>query len=92
MRLIDADNMDIYKLDYLGTEDISDWIKSQPTVDAIVPVYCKDCKYFQSYVDDITGKAFNCGYCHKWNRDNKMMINDTDYCSHGERKDDRNGE
>lgn len=61
-------------------------------VDAIVPVYCKDCKYFQSYVDDITGKTFNCGYCHKWNRDNKMMMNDTDYCSHGERKDDRNGE
>lgn len=49
MRLIDAENTDL--IDAIGRnafrdrQDIIDLINNQPTVDAVLVVRCKDCKY-----------------------------------------------
>lgn len=49
MRLIDAENTDL--IDAIGRnafrdrQDIIDLINNQPTVDAVLVVQCKDCKY-----------------------------------------------
>lgn len=49
MRLIDADNTNlrdtIGRNAFRDRQDIIDLINDQPTVDAVVVVWCKDCKY-----------------------------------------------
>ena len=85
-RLIDADTM---RDDWLengenehvyDTNAVLDSIDSQPTVDAVEVVRCKDCKWV--YRDPYSG----CYYCHE------RQVQSTHFCSYGERKDgDGNG-
>ena len=80
-RLIDADTM---RDDWLengenehvyDTNAVLDSIDSQPTVDAVEVVRCKDCKWV--YRDPYSG----CYYCHE------RQVQITHFCSYGERKD-----
>ena len=57
-------------------------IKSAPTVDAVVVVRCKDCKWLYDEMDD---------YCCRSHR-GLVRICENSFCSYGERKDgDGNG-
>lgn len=53
-------------------------------VDAIVPVYCKDCRYYPA------ARTNNKGF--KICVASGMEISEVDYCSYGRRKEDNNGE
>lgn len=68
MRLIDADAL-VRAIDALDMQ-----IFDAPTIDAVIVVRCKDCKWYQQ--DQIFGK----GYCGGEER------YPGDYCSKGERK------
>lgn len=86
-RLIDADAM---RDDWLengeneyvyDTNAVLDSIDSQPTVDAVEVVRCRDCKFWDSET----------GFCDKHSRFyhgglDWDMFNDDDFCSYGERK------
>jgi len=92
MRLIDADAV-VKSILRTATEkpwhrtwadnDVENLIESQPTVDAVPVVRCKDCKYCERYNDS---DIYYCTYF----ENNYMHIPKPDYgyCSRGERKDD----
>ena len=61
-----------------GMDDVRFLVDSQPTVDAVEVVRCKDCK------QHIETKAENVAYCQKFNRFMKV----DDFCSYGERRND----
>ena len=84
MRLIDADALKdkcyitingttIGRNNYVMFHEIDD----APTIDAIEVVRCKDCIHYES-----DGGAFM--VC----RIDDMVVDDTDYCSYGERKEE----
>lgn len=80
MRLIDTDNLNA-RLSRNGTPyyTVPD-IENAPTVDAVLVVRCKDCKY--AYINSFSalpGEAL----C---SSSGKVMQQD-DFCSYGERKD-----
>ena len=89
MRLIDADAI-IDFIDMDSTWDpletcfsekaVVDMLESAPTVDAVEVVRCKDCKYrFKNNGHSRDGCPIV---------DAKIWMDDDDFCSHGERKDD----
>ena len=66
-------------------------IGKQRTVDAVEVVRCKDCKYWHeetgwcdqhSWFIEEDGEP-----CHPWESNNWKMLNEDDFCSYGERKD-----
>ena len=66
-------------------------IANFPTTDAVPVVRCKDCKhwhdetgwcYHHSHFVDSKG-----GFCHPWESNDWKMLNEDDFCSYGERKD-----
>ena len=70
---------------------IIDEIDNAPDVDAVEVVRCKDCKhwreetgwcYHHSHFVDSKG-----GFCHPWESTDWKMLNEDDFCSYGERKD-----
>ncbi len=65
----------------IGTGRV-DEIDEQPTVDAVPVVRCKDCKY-TTIDNDVVRR--NCGLHLVVN------LNDDDFCSRGERKEDESG-
>lgn len=96
-RLIDANAM---RDDWLyngeneyvyDTNAVLDSIDSQPTVDAVEVIRCRDCKWY------IPGDLFtDIMFCHRLKKDNgktaKYNYCADDFCSYGERKDgDGNG-
>lgn len=77
-RLIDADKLE--KQEYWGNERCFDYVDAEdidnaPTVDAVPVVRCKDCKHY-----DIGGSCIICGF---------QSRKPDDFCSYGERKDDK---
>ena len=79
-RLIDA-NAVLLAIDIHGTnkfgmldEDIREFIKKQPTVDAVPVVRCRDCKAYEK----------DCGYCEAMG----FTCEQDDFCSKGERRTD----
>lgn len=97
MRLIDADLMewaspvDLRFLSNKHYKSVLNILCSQPTVDAIIPVYCKDCKWYTTEFDEEDVSRNFLGYQGLCNNIDKYM-NDDDYCSSGKRKEDNNGE
>lgn len=61
---------------------IKAWHNTQhiPSVDAVEVVRCKDCKHYE-YSDRL--ERLVCGYHRGW----WVGMNENDYCSYGERKD-----
>lgn len=78
MRLIDVDKLE--RQEYWGNERCFDYVDAEdidnaPTVDAVPVVRCKDCKHY-----DIGGSCIICGF---------QSRKPDDFCSYGERKDDK---
>lgn len=66
--------------------EVKDWITDEMIVDAVEVVRCKDCKYWKtSNGATLTKRLKFCTYAigHKYVR------HDNDFCSRGERKDDK---
>ena len=89
MRLIDAEALCAYANNQKEkTIDAND-IMRFPTVDAEPVVRCGDCKYFQCNVPPdgylpIGADEYDCRY---WGK----LCDPDDFCSRGERKDEKNG-
>ena len=98
MRLIDADaleakleeqrklyiEMDMKGAEHLLVHDVLDHVWEAPTIDAVPVVRCKNCKWSEVYqVDSDFPMERWCdgGFIPK-------SVQDDDYCSFGERKDD----
>ena len=73
--------------EYLASLSLAD----VPTVDAVEVVRCKDCKHWHeatgwcdqhSWFIEEDGEP-----CHPWESNNWKMLNEDDFCSYGERKD-----
>ena len=77
MRLIDADALkQKWLFSATGDTEMLKAIDNAPTIDAVQVVRCKECKHSQYDV------LFRMRWCHG------NEVNDDDYCSYGERKDD----
>ncbi len=83
-RLIDADELRDYIVEcsqegqyrvYAGYA--VGFIDNAPSVDAIIPVRCKDCKHMEITPDGLR-------WCNVWNGINGM--GDDGYCNYGERR------
>ena len=61
--------------------DIADLIISQPTVDAVQVVRCKDCKYAHMTYNG------ECKYCDVWGTDDPLYLPADYFCVSGERKE-----
>ena len=98
-RLIDANAMREDWLENGENEYVYDTnavlasIDAQPTVDAVEVVRCKYCKHWHeetgwcnhhSHFIGENGEA-----CHPWENCDWKMLNPEDFCSYGERKNDR---
>ena len=78
-RLIDAVSLSekIRQLARWGNSriDILSLVTNEPTINTVEVVFCKECKFIESE---------NTWYC--WRRQN--IVNEDDYCSWGERRED----
>ena len=99
-RLIDANALGVGKAkrevfdkpEYAdGWNSAIEIIENAPSVDAVEVVRCKDCKYWHeetgwcdqhSWFIEEDGEP-----CHPWESNNWKMLNEDDFCSYGERKD-----
>ena len=96
MELIDKNKAYDIITDFAGTASTKSaysafWksAKAIKSMENINIVHCKDCKNFESYVDCLTGKTFNFGYCYYWEYEqgeSPNSVDDDDFCSHGELK------
>lgn len=72
----------IYREAILAVRSI---LHSAKAIDAVPVVRCKDCKYCNiSLVLPAGRKMYN---CMEGSHDHQMLLNPTDYCSFGERRD-----
>ena len=85
-RLIDADKLE--RQEYWGNERCFDYVDADdidnaPTVDAVPVVRCKDCKHYDL---GVCLKIYSDGNAHPeaW-----QSRRPEDFCSYGERKDDK---
>ena len=84
MRLIDADEAIInfgFEWDDISPtrDEFVEFIKKQPTIDAVPVVRCKDCEYGKEETDSCTFNYF-CSY------DGCAWNNGDHFCGYGERK------
>lgn len=85
MRLIDIDNQSlqeaIWRIAFQTRQDIYDLIATQPTVDAVPVVLCKNCVHYDF---GVCLKIYSDGNAHPeaW-RPRRLE----DFCSYGERKE-----
>lgn len=99
MELIDKNKAYDIITDFAGTADTKSaysafWksakaIKKMKNINAEQVVHCEDCKNYEPYVDYLTGKTFNFGYCYYWKYEqgeSPNSVDDDDFCSHGELK------
>lgn len=88
MRLIDADALktirSIQSADYNSIETIQHWIDKAPTIEAVLVVRCKDCKFGELFQNDSSGVMAR--YCKAFTFE--PMVADNDFCSYGERRGD----
>lgn len=98
MRLIDADNQDLQeaigRMAFKTRQDIYNLIASQPTLDAVPVVYCKDCKYADMERRNAIEKRYAdfILFCRNSNlcNDESLAMWPVDFCSYGKRKDEAN--
>lgn len=96
MRLIDADNQSLQeaigRIVFQTRQDVYDLIATQPTIDAMPVVYCKDCKYADTERRNATEKRYynSILFCRNSNlcNDEPLAMWPDDFCSYGERKDE----
>ena len=92
-QLIDAKDLyrklvelaDLYDVDYLFFDVITDEIDNAPIVDALEVVRCKDC---QKWIADITCHTYINGEMHPMGccQHTRRFTADCDFCSHGEKR------
>ncbi len=93
-RYIDADTFKAIINEHCKTQSDKEqayWfgvlIDMQPTADVVEVVRCKDCKHYKAF-DRITyGKNTAKACC----RGAKRKVNENDYCSYGERREENEG-
>ena len=82
MRLVNADHAPVYL-----NEAACKQIKNMPTVDAVEVVRCRNCKFFRAM------KYSGSTYCKRTVETYGIRItNPEDFCSYGERKEERMNE
>lgn len=83
-RLINADTLKgAFEMDGYKSPYVERFIDACPTVDAVPVVRCKDCKRWRKDVDGILG-------CMHWYCVHLLRnTNPDDYCSYGEKKEDK---
>lgn len=90
MRLIDADKQDLQeaigRTAFRTRQDIYDLIATQPTVDAVPVIRCKDCKHRGGV--QVTCNGISIDYCKVW--DGTVQDLESTFCNYGERKDEVN--
>ena len=57
-------------------------ISDAPTIDAVSVVRCKECKHYNFYRKQFSMERRGDGLCDRMN----CVMNDDDFCSHGERE------
>lgn len=81
-------------MDYEVADMIEDCIDNAPTVDAVEVVRCKDCKHWHEETGWCNQHSHFIGEkgeaCHPWESNDWKMLNEDDFCSYGERKDNEN--
>lgn len=96
MRLIDADKLPeaihenvlaMYEESVAAKEDCLREIEEAPTVDAVVVMRCKDCKYYRNHPNGLCylhtePKANGRGYSGE-----AVCVEPDDFCSYGERRE-----
>lgn len=92
-RLIDADALmrAVMAQDVVDKSVAKRLIIQAPTVDAVIPVRCKDCKYWERKDGLVIGYCGAAKHGYKstnWDIGIYRMTMDTGYCSEGERKND----
>ena len=80
MRMIDADEL-LNGLYNDRPKDVFGYIAEQPNIDAVKVVRCKDCKYFDKYIDCKEMYQWD-GFCADWAR----KTYENWYCSRGEKE------
>lgn len=83
---------DMYVTQY-NPELIYSWLESQPAVDAVEVVRCKDCKQFMEYTKEykrcVEGADGDCRIRLFHSCDKQFIAcKYSDFCSYGERKED----
>ena len=81
MRLIDIEDVALLKTvtdGGLSAKALWRRINSQPTVDAVPVIRCKDCKYYRHEID----------MCDEPHSTAHNIVHDDDYCSRAERKEE----
>lgn len=86
VRLINADRLedDCNLYDKWDAQIVKEWLKDQPTVDAVPVIRCKDCKYYKVY------ELFNhtLPLCDRIKTTMVGALEEDDYCSRAERKEE----
>lgn len=88
-RLIDANALKAH-VNSVSTHWLNDWstlgvlaaVDKIPTVDAVEVVRCKDCKHYNTTMNECESLNF------WYSEDGCLPVEDDDFCSYGERKDD----
>lgn len=86
VRLINADRLedDCNLYDKWDAQIVKEWLKDQPTVDAVPVIRCKDCKYYKVYeLFDHTLPL-----CDRIKTTMVGALEEDDYCSRAERKEE----
>lgn len=86
MRLIDADALNYVRVRIAHDDGTiggynavvpSSEIKNAPTIDAVPVIRCKDCRFRNQF-----------GFCHRWLWVSAPKMEDDEYCSGAERKEE----
>lgn len=65
-------------------------LNSECTIDAVPVVRCKDCKYY-AHDDFGTGEKYWCMHFVNTESNQLLTVDEYDYCSFGERKENKDG-
>lgn len=70
---------------YLKLEDVAEFINSFSAIDAVEVIRCKDCRFCKKHpTSDDVKMCTN----QEWNDECYPLVEDDDYCSRGERRED----
>ena len=87
MRLIDVDEIRLPKGLFEKIDNVPkfyEWLGTLPTVDAVEVVRCKDCKWYERRYPWSGHVYYECSYI-------EAPMDDNDYCSLGERRENDKG-
>ncbi len=84
MRLIDAAMAPLYL-----NRDACEQIKKMPTIDAVPVVRCRECKHFNLQTHECENESVSTD--HEGGASYSLNFYDDDFCSYGERKENKHG-